>query len=267
MYSMYICVLNKNNMKFTTKAQARLETGISYLGSVNMTTKHEKATAYNELTYALYLSPAKMSGYEVCPMRNAECTALCLNESGMAKIHTAMINNGRIKKTKLFFEHREFFMDWMIAEIESTRLKAIKKDMKFSVRLNNTSDISPISFYKDVDGKKKNILEIYPDVQFYDYTKVPNRLEVAKKYPNFDLTFSFSGFNMETCIEMLSNNINVAMVFSKVPETFMGYEVIDGDKYDMRYLDKKPVIVGLKFKKVKNKVTPDSKFVIQNNLI
>lgn len=250
-------------MEFKSKAQARKESGISYLGSVNMTTKHQKAYKYNELVYGLYLAPAKLSGYEVCPMRSAECTELCLNGSGMSILYEDMINQSRIKKTKLFFEHRQFFMDWMIAEIESVRKKAEKNGYRFSIRLNNTSDISPESFYIDRDGEKINILELYPTVQFYDYTKVPKRVELMKKYPNYDVTFSYSGFNMDVCEDMLNNGVRVAVVFNEVPETFMGYNVIDGDLYDMRYIDPNNVIIGLKFKRVKNKVQPNYKFVIQ----
>ena len=93
-------------MVFTTKTHAKKLTGISYLGSVNLTTKHQKAYKYDELTYSLYLAPAKMSGYEVCPMRNEECTKLCLNESGMntMSMNGDKINQSRIKKTKLFFK-------------------------------------------------------------------------------------------------------------------------------------------------------------------
>ena len=109
-------------MIYTTKAEAKRLTGLNYLGSVNKTTKHQKAFKYNELTYSLYLAPAKMSGYEVCPMRSKECTKLCLNESGMNRMNMKdeMINESRIKKTKLFFEHREFFVNWMFDEIKST---------------------------------------------------------------------------------------------------------------------------------------------------
>lgn len=132
-------------MEFKNKAQAKRETGINYLGSVNLTTKHAKAYKYDELTYGLYLAPAKMSGYEVCSMRTAECTALCLNESGMNRMNMndEMINNSRIQKTKLFFEEKDFFMDWMISEIKSAKLKADKLGYRFSIRLNNTSDLSP----------------------------------------------------------------------------------------------------------------------------
>ena len=252
-------------MEYKSIAQAKRLTGLSYLGMVNNSTKHEKAYKYDELVYTLYLAPAKMSGYEVCPMRTQECTALCLNESGRNKMDTKQntINTSRIKKTKLFFEHREFFMKWLIDEINVAWQRAINEDLHFSVRLNNTSDISPESFYLDVDGRKQNILEIFPDVQFYDYTKVPKRMELTKKYPNYDLTFSYSGSNFQDCISMLNNDIRVAVVFKDVPETFWGRRVINGDLYDMRYRDERDVIVGLKFKRVRNKLVDTNKFVIQ----
>ena len=251
-------------MNYLNRCNAKKLTGLNYLGSVNLTTKHAKAYDYDELTYSLYLAPAKMSGYEVCPKRNEECTSLCLNESGMNRIDVRKntINESRIKKTKLFFEEREFFVNWLIDEISITKKKAENLGYKFSVRLNNTSDISPELFYTTIDGKKKNLLEIFPDVQFYDYTKVYNRIKLTKKYSNYDLTFSFSGYNFEECIESLNNDVRVAVVFKKVPEKFWGYNVIDGDKYDMRYKDSTNVIVGLKFKTVRNKIKEQYKFVV-----
>lgn len=253
-------------MKFTTKKSAREFSGVTYLGDVNHSYKHSKAIKYDELVYTIYLAPAKMSGYEVCPLRTEECTLLCLNESGHNRIGTKTnrINNSRIKKTRLFFEQRDFFVNWMIEEIKSAKAKAEKNGLRFSVRLNNTSDLSPESFYTKIDGKYKNILEIFPDVQFYDYTKIPKRVKLMEKYHNYDVTFSFSGENMLDCITFLTNQTTrVAMVFKKVPEFYMGFKVIDGDKYDMRYLDEKNVIVGLKFKTTRNKVEQNHSFVIQ----
>jgi len=252
-------------MIYTNKAQAKKLTGLNYLGSVNMTTKHKKATDYNELTYSLYLAPAKLSGYEVCPKRNTECTALCLNESGMNRMsmRDEAINKSRVLKTKLFFEEREFFMRWMIDEIITTKMKADKLGYKFSVRLNNTSDISPEMFYIKKGLKSINILQLFPNVQFYDYTKVYSRIELTKKYKNYDLTFSFSGYNIDECMKAIKNKIRVAVVFKKVPAKFWGLKVIDGDAYDMRYHDRKNVIVGLKFKTVRKKLDSKIKFVIQ----
>jgi hypothetical protein len=251
-------------MVYKNKTQAKRDTGINYLGSVNLTTKHQKAYKYNELTYSLYLAPAKMSGYEVCPKRTKECTLLCLNESGMntMNMNGDKINQSRIKKTKLFFEHREYFVNWLIDEIKSAKLKAEKLGYKFSVRLNNTSDLPPILFSTTINGKKKNILEIFPNVQFYDYTKVFNRIELTQWYKNYDLTFSYSGENLDECMKALENNVRVAVVFKKLPEKFWNRKVIDGDLYDMRYRDKKNVIVGLKFKRVRNKIPKKSKFVV-----
>ena len=250
-------------MEFISKAQAKRATGHTYLGSVSYTVKHLKSMKFGELTYSLYLSPAKTSGYEVCPGRTAECSALCLHESGMntmtQKIKGDTINKSRIKKTRLFFEEREFFMKWMIAEINSGITRAKKHNYKFSVRLNNTSDISP----EDFELYGVNILQIFPDVQFYDYSKVADRVALTKKYNNYDLTYSYTGYNLNECKGMLLNKIKVAVVFKSVPTTFMGYPVIDGDKYDMRYKDLEAVIVGLKFKKVRNKLNPNIKFVVQ----
>ncbi len=168
-----------------------------------------------------------------------------------------------IKKTKLFFEQREFLVRWIIDEIKTAKDIAEKTGFRFSVRLNNTSDLSPESFYINDNGTKKNLLEIFPDVQFYDYTKIPNRIKLVEKYPNYDLTFSYSGSNMKDCEEMLKNGYRVAMVFNELPLKYMGYDVIDGDNYDMRYLNPTNVIIGLKFKKVRNKLNPTNSFVIQ----
>jgi hypothetical protein len=228
-----------------------------------MTTKHKKSIKYGELTYSLYLAPAKTSGYEVCTGRTAECSKFCLNESGLntmtQNIKGDVINHSRITKTRLFFEDREFFMNMMIAEINSGITKARKLGYEFSVRLNNTSDISPLDF--NLNGQ--NILEIFPDIKFYDYSKVKTRFELLKQYPNYDLTYSYTGYNLTECQQMLSNKINVAVVFKKVPDTFMNYPVMDGDLNDLRYRDLKGVVIGLLYKRVRQELTSDVKFVIQ----
>jgi hypothetical protein len=250
-------------MEFITKAQAKRLTGLAYLGSISETNKHIKSKKYGELTYSLYLAPGKTSGYEVCPGRTKECSALCLNESGMNTMtrHDKgdVINDSRVAKTKLFFEHREFFMKWLVFEIQAGITKSKKYGYKYSVRLNNTSDISPLDF--QLNGK--NILEIFPDVQFYEYTKVANRAELMKVYKNYDITYSYTGYNLTECQNMLLNKIRVAVVFKNVPDNFIGYKVVDGDKYDMRYKDKKAVIIGLKYKRVRTKLTNNIKFVVQ----
>jgi hypothetical protein len=260
MSKMYIM----SKLKFTTIGNAKKVTGLSYLGSVASSSKIAKGLKYNEATYILYLAPANQSGYEVCPMRTEECTNACLTESGHNRIDVKKnaINKARIKKTKLFFEQREFFMGWLVTEIEKAKADAESKGMRFSVRINGTSDIDLTTF----KSKGKNILQLFDDVMFYDYTKVAKRFRMLEKYPNYDLTYSFSGHNMLQCLDLLDKQKGrVAMVFEGkvLPQSFMGYKVIDGDAYDMRYLDEQGVIVGLKFKKVRNKIdTANNKFII-----
>jgi hypothetical protein len=253
------------SMKFTTIGSAKKLTKLSYLGSVASSSKIAKGLQYNEMTYILYLAPASQSGYNVCPMSTEECRTACLTESGHNRIDVKKnnINKARIAKTKLFFEHRQFFMGWLVTEIEKAKYKAEQLGYRFSVRINGTSDIDITTF--KLNGKR-NILELFNDTQFYDYTKVSKRFKLMDKYPNYDLTYSFSGYNMLQSLELLSENKGrVAMVFEgkQLPTTFMGYKVIDGDEYDMRYLDEQGVIVGLKFKFVRNKIdTSNNKFII-----
>ena len=253
-----------NTMKFTTIGNAKKVTGLSYLGSVASSSKIAKGLKYNEMTYILYLAPAEQSGYNVCPGSTAECREACLTESGHNRIDVKKnaINKARIKKTKLFFEQREFFMGWLVTEINKARNDAFAKGYTFSVRLNGTSDIQPEMF----KYKGKVIFNVFNEVTFYDYTKVANRFKLLNKYSNYDLTYSFSGYNMLQSLELLENNKGrVAMVFEgkQLPKTFMGYKVIDGDEYDMRHLDETGVIVGLKFKFVRTKIdTAHNKFII-----
>ena len=248
--------------EFTTLAAAKRLTGLSYLGGTTKSVKHRKAGKFGELTYSLYLPPAKTSGYEVCPGRTAECTKLCLNESGMNTMvrndKGDVINDSRITKTKLFFEHPEFFMNWLVYEIKAAQRKAIRMTYAFSIRINNTSDISPEDF--QLNGV--NILQMFPEVQFYDYTKVASRVDLMKIYNNYDVTFSYTGYNLTACQEMLLNKIRVAVVFKNVPENFMGYPVVDGDENDLRYRDE-AVIIGLKYKRVRTKLNTNFKFVVQ----
>ena len=252
-------------MIFKSIADAKRKTGLSYIGLVNNSAKHFKAYHYNEMVYTIYLAPANSSGYEVCSGRTKECTSACLSQSGRNKIdiHKETINSSRIKKTQLFFEEREFFVRWVATEIESAQLKAKRLGYRFSVRLNNTSDISPEDFHMHIYGVKQNLLEWFPEVQFYDYTKIPERLDLTDKYSNYDLTFSFNGNNMTECLRILGRGTRIAIVFDAVPETFYGNTVINGNDYDMRYLDPKDAIIGLPYKKVRNKLEPNNKFVIQ----
>jgi len=264
---LFILILLQMKLVFKDLASAKRDAGFSYLGMINNGSKHEKAYKFGELVYTIYLAPGNMSGYEVCAGRTIECTKLCLNESGHNRMDAKnnFINRSRIGKTKMFFENHEFFTRWVIRDINAGITRAKKQGLKFSVRINNTSDISPELLWIKVDGVKQNILQLFPDIQFYDYTKVQGRLRLMNKYPNYDLTYSYNGQNMETCLQLLRAGIKVAMVFEKVPTEYNGFKVVDGDLYDMRYKDEPGSIIGLKLKKVRSKPDMLNTFVIREH--
>lgn len=261
-------------MKFTTIANARKETGLSYLGNINSSAKMIKNQKVSDnYTYVIYLAPANTSGYNVCSHATPECKLGCLATSGRAKVeiyaNLNRIKDARIKKTKLFFEEQEFFIDWMIAEMKMYQKKAIKDGYNFSARLNGTSDID----WANIGEYGKTIFDLFPEVQFYDYTKNPHKF--INKPSNYHLTFSYTGKNWNFCESVLKAGFNVAMVFNTtknqtLPTEFKGYEVINGDLTDYRPLDGNGVIVGLRFKVIANKQANNeilnSCFVVKSNV-
>ena len=98
---------------------------------------------------------------------------------------------------------------------------------------------------------------MFPNITFYDYTKIPKRIlkYINGEYPkNYHLTFSLNESNKEDAFNILKSGGNVAIVFRKnIPNTYKGYKVINGDEHDLRFLDDKNVVVGLKEKLTLNK--------------
>lgn len=220
----------------------------------NKTMKGEKL-GYR--TYILYMSAWKFNpkGKNVCSHASKGCAESCLVGSGMGGIYT-QVKAGRLKRTEWYLRNRVSFLNKLRSEIEKAILlnnKANEKSEEQTIltfRLNGTSDL-PYENMRVFEGDK-NIFELFPDVQFYDYTK--NYLRFKKPLPtNYHLTFSRSETNHAKSIELLKKGFNVAMVFDKLPTTYLGYEVINGDKDDLRFLDKTNCIVGLKYKNMTGK--------------
>ncbi len=159
------------------------------------------------------------------------------------------ITQSRIKKTKLFFEDKETFMQLLIHEIGQAKKKAEAAGMKFAVRLNCTSDIHLEQF----TSGGKNILQLFPDTQFYDYTKVFSHTELSEKYSNYDITYSFSGENWDECEVLLKKGYRVAVVFEDtIPAEFKGYPSWMPTSMTPASLIKGGIICGLTYKRVAN---------------
>ena len=205
-----------------------------------------KGEKFGYETYILYMSPFtnNSKGINICPHATSGCASVCLFGSGNARFK--IVTRGRRNKTEWFLSNREEFLLKIDKEISSI-IRNHKNENKLAFRLNGTSDL-PYEKFKVRDNK--NIFELYPNVQFYDYTKNPIRM--LKELPsNYHLTFSMSETNFDDSIMMLKLGKNVAMVFEKeLPETFNGFKVINGDESDLTFTYESGVIVGLKYKKM-----------------
>lgn len=201
------------------------------------------------MTFILHLAPNTLSGYNTCPMASLGCKAGCLNTAGRG-IYTRT-QDARIRRTKLFFENRAEFMDMLVEDILAGIRKAERMGMTPVFRLNGTSDIRwetiPVSDWNILgEVVHPNIMSMFPDIQFYDYTKLVNRVGLPH---NYHLTFSRSE-NNDLAVEVaIKKNMNVAIVFAgDLPKTWKGIPVVNGDEDDCRFLDRKNAIVGLKAK-------------------
>jgi hypothetical protein len=220
--------------------------------------KSEKLGVYS--TMGLHLAPANLSGYNVCPMASPGCKAGCLNYSGCGQKfregqrYNAPIHISRIGRTLLLKKNKPLFFKKLKHEIDLFLKRCEKRGTKPCMRLNCTSDLAWEKILDPNTGK--NIMDLYPMIQFYDYTKIFNRLGKTPK--NYFLNFSRSECNEEQAIQALEMGINVTVVFLKAdfPENYKGYKIINGDLHDLRFLDSiehenktnKGMVIGLKTK-------------------
>lgn len=227
------------------------------LSAINSNPKIAKNEKLGVLGAVLHLAPANMSGYEVCPGRSPGCTAACLHYAGAA-LYQDNKTKARIRRTKMFFEAREFFMTQLHKEIAAHVRRAERMGLKPSIRLNGTSDI--IWERKRVLGRA-NIMEHFPDVQFYDYTKLPR--DPSGLPVNYHLTVSLSESNQDKIAKAIEWGYNIAAVFEgTLPDEYLGLPVINGDETDYRPADPNGCVVGLVVKGPKGK-SDDSGFVIR----
>lgn len=240
---------------FESRSQAKRVTNLSYLLGVNTSAKVKKGKKIEINTAILYLQPYKTAFGNTCAM-GKHCFDACLSTAGRVKmdVREFKILRARYLKTILFYVNREFFNDWLAAEISAY---AAKYGDSLVVRLNGTSDLSPKLF---------GMLERFPNVQFYDYTKILNRSKLAEEYPNYHLTFSYDGYNDKETEEAIDLGLNVAIVVDgDQPTHFNGVKVFSMDTTDVRHLDEQKGQFGyLKLKQTLNKAY-DSNFVIKAN--
>lgn len=227
---------------------------MNYL-AIGTNAKTAKGDDSTQLTAIMYLAPAIISGYEVCPARSEGCTNSCLFTAGRGAMSN--VQNARIRKTKEFFEDQVTFLNKLTDDLILFEQYCIDNNLKGFVRLNGTSDIK----WEDYINMSSYLL------YFYDYTKRQDR-DFTKIADNYRITFSRSEDSTEDEISEALLDTNVAMVFDEVPVTWKvngkDVPVIEGDLTDLRYEDPKGVIIGLKAKGMAKKDL--SGFVIKTEM-
>lgn len=226
--------------------------------------KTTKGESLGFLTGILYLAPSDLSGRNVCPHASEGCIAACLFSAGMGAFSN--VKDARIAKTRAFFRDPKAFVETLAEDIAALERRARKLGLEPCVRLNGTSDLP----WENLGGQiGVSLMARFPHIRFYDYTKNPARARayLAGRLPaNYSLTFSRSECNGETALELAKAGGNVAVVFAckkgdKLPRKWAGRQVVDGDLHDLRFLDGRGRIVGLRAKGKAKK--DESGFVVQ----
>lgn len=187
----------------------------------------------------LHLLPHKLSGKNTCSSASIGCSQHCLNTSGFGRYPS--VQKGRLRKTKLLFDDRKEFERLLSKDIESFIAKCKKLKVKPVIRLNGTSDLDWEKLFPGIHSKYKEAL-------FMDYTKIKSRMDRfldGKLSKNYHLTFSQHEKNKHHTLDVLKRGGNVAVIFDKLPRRYLGYPVVDADKHDLRFKDKKGVVCGL----------------------
>ena len=206
--------------------------------------KIQKGTKLGYLSFILHLAPSMLSGKNTCPKATPGCIAACLNTAGRGGMFrkgetTNTIQKARIRKTEYFFNDRDGFMKDLYNDIIKAKKFADKQGLIPVFRLNGTSDLSWEKYEVGTTGM--NLFQLFPTTQFYDYTKVLGR-KVAQ-YPNYHLTFSKADGNDADVAEALLQGMSVVAVYDEIPAG-----VPSADETDLRFLDPKGIMLGLKAK-------------------
>jgi len=207
-------------------------------------------------TMVLHLAPAKISGYNVCPKASKGCKKVCLNKSGQGgmfqngSLETSTIHIARVGRTTLLKTNKPLFFRKLKNEIEAFLIKCESNNSKPCMRLNGTSDLHWSKILDPDTGK--NLMDLFPQIQFYDYTKDLSQLENTPK--NYFLTFSHAENNFLDILQALELGFNIAVPFDKkigLPKEYLGLPVFNADDTDLRFLDNElsghnqPIISGL----------------------
>jgi hypothetical protein len=202
----------------------------------------------------VYLRPATTGGgATVCAASDAGCAG-CLGLGGRA-LFDQRINQARQRRLDFYREDSVGFLLSLAVEIEELRQSATEEEL-VAVRLNGISDVL---WERERVINSSSLMEAFPDVVFYDYTRLPGRLRTIEAGiipANYDLSWSLGSDNDRLAERALGIGLRVvAVVRGAREEQWRSLPVVDGDEHDWRFLDPAPALVALKPKGLARKDT------------
>ena len=215
---------------------------------LNENGKTRKSTGEGVHTKGLALAPHTTNGlkdFDVCPRASSECRANCLGtEAGGNRQFPDTALSSKIAKTHFLATHPKHFARVLAEEIRRHAKKASEAGYIPAVRLNVTSDIAWEHHARHI--MERHLKEERHPVQFYDYTKLDNRVGHPNLPKNYHLTLSHTGTghaesNDKHVVRVLKRGGSVAMVYrrgSKVPKPTHVRDEQTGNLYPIRPGDK-----------------------------
>ncbi len=199
--------------------------------------KMKKSLGEGVYTLGLFLSPHEWTGYtNLCVGATAGCAAVCLTTSGGGRYFGVQV--GKMRKTYQYLFRHEEFMAQLVKEIEFGIAHAGRMGYELAVRLNGTTDID----WSQERYQGQTLFEIFPDVNFYDYTKRWNVIRASRDIPNWFVIWSRAEtpVNQKLAGRALAEGLGISVVFDgALPAgnwTWNGVPVVDGDKHDAIHL-------------------------------
>lgn len=191
----------------------------------------------------------------ICPAQTiAACKDPCLVSAGRGQMHS--VAKSRQSKSDLWHSDQAQFLEILSKEMVAFIKRCNSRGKLAAFRPNTISDIA---------WEKYGIPQMFPQALFYDYTKIAARL--GRTPDNYKLMFSYSAAPayQNQVKAALKKDVPISVVFrGGLPKTYLGRQVIDGDKSDLVNLYSGSVVVGLKLKGGKAIQASKSPFIVDN---
>lgn len=224
------------------------------------------------LTGICYMSAAALvGGVATCSHHKiAGCANNCLVWSGHMSDRRGI--EARRDRLLLLIRRPDLFFEVLRREVAALKRRARSIGYRVAGRLNGTTDLdwTRILF----DGR--SIFQHFRGVRWYDYTKNPH---LADNYQRAGVHVTLSYYkrlDRSVLLSAIDRGVNVAIAYvGGVPAVQAigdrAVRVIDGDAHDLRFLDRRGVIVGLAFKsasmrddaRARNQAALESGYIIE----